>query len=76
MNPRITSPPNKKITNNTKNVVREVFIVRLKVLFNAAFTISSLEPDLIPKYSRTQSNTTTVSLREYPITVKIAAINA
>ena len=62
--------------NNTKNVVSEVFIVRLKVLFNAEFTISSLEPDLILKYSRTLSNTTTVSLREYPITVKIAAINA
>ena len=38
INPLITSPPNKKITNNTKNVVREVFTVLLKVLFKALFT--------------------------------------
>ena len=47
INPLITSPPNKKMINNTKNVVSEVFIVRLKVLFNAAFTI----------FSRTRLNT-------------------
>ena len=64
INPRITSPPNKKITSKTKNVVNEVFMVRLNVLFKAALTISSREPDLYPKYSRILSNTTTVSFNE------------
>ena len=76
MNPLITSPPKIKITSNTKNVVTEVLIVRLKVLLRAAFTISCVVPDFLEKYSRTLSNTTTVSFNEYPITVSIAAINA
>ncbi len=35
MKPRILSPPKMKITNNTKNTVNDVKMVRLNVLFNA-----------------------------------------
>ena len=35
INPLMLSPPKMKITNNTKNTVNDVKIVRLNVLFNA-----------------------------------------
>ena len=34
INPLMTSPPKRKITSNTKNVVIDVLIVLLKVEFN------------------------------------------
>jgi hypothetical protein len=34
INPLITSPPKRKITSNTKNVVKDVLIVLLNVEFN------------------------------------------
>ena len=37
--PRIDSPPKRKIANNTKSVVKEVFNVLLKVEFSAKFTV-------------------------------------
>ena len=41
VNPRITSPPNKKITSSTKKVLNEVLNVRVRVLFNARLMISA-----------------------------------
>src|SRR5690606_37113874 len=74
--PRMTSPPNTNSTANTKTNVNDVMMVRLKVLFTARLTVSPmslcLEPGLL-RYSRNRSNTTTVSLIEYAITVRIAA---
>src|SRR5690606_5179218 len=75
-NPLITSPPKTNNTANTKIMVNEVMIVRLKVELIAWLTVSpkSLLCALgLPKNSRKRSNTTTVSLTEYAITVKIAA---
>ncbi|MNY07265.1 hypothetical protein D3C86_1400620 [compost metagenome] len=42
INPLMLAPPKIKITNNTKNTVNEVKIVRLKVLFNAKLISVSL----------------------------------
>ena len=76
-NPLSESAPNKNIANNTTNVVKEVFNVLLKVLFKAVLTVrSNYQLVCSFKNSLILSNTTTVSLREYPITVSIAAINA
>ena len=38
INPLITSPPNRKITSRTKNVVKDVLTVLLNVLLSALFT--------------------------------------
>jgi hypothetical protein len=38
--PLITSPPKRKIINNTKNVVKDVLIVLLNVEFRALLIIS------------------------------------
>ena len=75
--PLIESPPKMKMANNTTNVVNEVFKVLLNVLLNDEST-TRLNSQFVCslKNSRILSNTTTVSLREYPITVNIAAIKA
>ena len=75
-NPFNTSPPNKKRIRTTINVVAEVISVLLRVLLNASLNTSyTADPDLILKFSLILSNTTTVSLIEYPITVRIEATN-
>src|SRR5699024_7958762 len=76
MNPRMASVPKKKMATNTRKVVMAVLMVRLSVLLIDALTFLRI-PQLgcTPKYSRIRSKTTTVSLIEYPITVKIPAIN-
>ena len=62
---------------STSKVVSEVFNVLLNVLFNAPLTVSSNSfLELSFKNSLILSKTTTVSFKEYPITVKIAAIKA
>ena len=40
VNPRITSPPKRKMASNTKKVLSEVLNVRLRVLFRAVLKIS------------------------------------
>lgn len=64
--PLITSPPKENIINKTKNVVKEVLTVLLKVLFRAELTnsLSYLEDVELLKYSLILSKTTTVSFRE------------
>ena len=76
MNPRRLSPPKTKMAKSTIKVVKDVFNVRLKVLFKASFTCSPLFHPFRLTISRIRSNTTTVSFKEYPITVRIAAIKA
>jgi hypothetical protein len=74
-NPLRTSPPKSNSTVITNNVVREVIIVRLKVLLIAVFTVFSMSEEVFnPKVSLILSNTITVSLILYPITVRMAAI--
>ena len=76
-NPLRESAPRINIETNTTSVVYDVFNVLLNVLLSAEFTVflnSHVECSL--RNSLILSNTTTVSLREYPITVRIAAINA
>jgi len=63
------------MVNNTTNVVKDVFNVLPNVLLTAEFTFS---PPFQPRsaiISRIRSKTTTVSFREYPITVIIGDIN-
>src|SRR5574344_287933 len=75
-NPRITSPPKTAIAINTTNVVPDVLTVLDKVLLTAPFTLSLKSLfgyNLL--YSLILSKITTVSLIEYPIIVKTAAIN-
>jgi hypothetical protein len=58
-------------------VVKDVLIVLLNVELRALLIISWTPFFLLLlMYSRTRSNTTTVSFNEYPIIVKIAAIKA
>ena len=65
------------MANNTTRVVKEVFKVLESVLFKAEFTVfSNSQVECSFKNSLILSNTTTVSFNEYPITVRIAAINA
>ena len=74
--PLIDSPPKIKIVNNTKNVLNDVLMVLERVLFRALSTTWTAEDFLCrTEYSLILSNTTTVSLIEYPTTVNIAAIN-
>ena len=40
VNPRITSPPKRKMDSKTKNVLNDVLNVRLRVLVNDRFMIS------------------------------------
>ena len=72
------SAPKMNIANKTTNVVNDVFKVLDKVLFNAELTVFSKSDveECSFKNSQILSNTTTVSFKEYPITVSIAAINA
>src|SRR5690606_18600657 len=75
--PRIDSPPKINMAKRTKKVVMEVLIVRDSVLFNARLiTPATFLLGFSVRYSLILSKTTTVSLIEYPTTVKIAAINA
>ena len=77
INPWIDSPPKINIAKRTTKVVNDVFNVLLRVEFNAPFTILLNSHDLLINLnSLILSNTTTVSFNEYPITVRIAAINA
>ena len=77
INPLIDSPPKRKIDSNTTKVVNEVFNVLLKVLFKAPLTVLVNSQDLLINLnSLILSNTTTVSLSEYPITVNTAAMKA
>ena len=78
VNPRITSPPKMNMASNTKNIVSEVLIVRLSVALRASLITFSWSCAwwCMPTNSRILSNTTTVSVIEYPITVKMAAMNA
>ena len=77
INPLIDSHPKRKIESSTTKVVKEVFKVLLKVLFRAPLTVLVNSQDLfINLNSLILSNTTTVSFKEYPITVSTAAINA
>ena len=78
INPLILSPPKLKMVNRTTNVESEVLMVRESVLFKASLinVLSSRFPLYRPTYSRIRSKTTTVSLIEYPMTVRIAAMKA
>ena len=75
-NPRSISPPKIQMISNTNMVESEVFMVRPKVLLIAEF-YSSFSGRLGYRvtHSRIRSKMITVSLMEYPITVRIAAIN-
>ena len=77
-NPLKESAPKMNIASKTTNVVNDVFKVLDKVLFNAELTVFSKShvEECYFKNSLILSNTTTVSFKEYPITVSIAAINA
>ena len=64
-NPLIDSPPNIKIVNKTKNVLKDVLIVLDNVLLSAVSIIDSVDDFLCKiEYSLILSNTTTVSLIE------------
>ena len=77
-NPIKFSPPNKNIIINTNNVVKDVFMVLLIVefidLFDNSINLSLFNPNLFVVFSLILSNIITVSFKEYPITVNIAAI--
>ena len=76
-NPLIDPPPKMNRGRSITIVVSEVINVRLKVLLIARLRTSSVDFDVyIPRYSLIRSNTTTVSLIEYAITVSNAAIKA
>ena len=58
-------------------MVKDVLNVLDKVLLSALFTTTLIPSELVPEVlSLTLSNTTTVSLIEYPTTVKTAATKA
>ncbi len=68
------SPPNKNNAVKTSKVVNEVMMVRFSVWFSDVLTTSIGVLFLIfLKFYRMRSNTTNVSLSEYPITARIAA---
>jgi len=76
-NPRITSPPSTNSEINASNVVKDVMNVRLKVSLIDRFRTSFKSFALyLRRFSRTRSNTTTVSFKEYPTIVKSAAMIA
>ena len=63
MNERIESAPRMKMQSSTSSVEAEVMIVRPRVLLSDLFT--SVKKSCLgyrPMFSRTRSNTTTVSL--------------
>ena len=71
------SPPKINIAKRTTRVVNDVLSVLLKVEFSAPLTVFVNSHDLLINLnSLILSNTTTVSFKEYPITVNIAAIKA
>ena len=75
-NPRIDAPPKMKIATNVTIVDNDVLNVRRNVEFKAASVVLVKSRfGYRPMYSRILSNTTTVSLIEYPTIVKIAAMN-
>src|SRR5690606_3049155 len=68
------APPAMAIGNNASAVVTEVNTVRLKVAVMLSFsTCGQSIPGWARKVSRTRSNTTTLSLTEYPISASNAA---
>ena len=74
--PRITSPPKMAIATKTKRVVADVLIVRDNVEFNASFIFSQISRlGYSVRYSLILSKITTVSFKEYPMMVRMAAMN-
>src|SRR5574344_2157770 len=74
--PRITSPPKMAIASKTTSVVVDVLTVRDRVEFNASLMFSQISRlGYIVRYSLILSKITTVSFREYPMIVRMAAIN-
>ena len=68
------SPPTSAIGSKASSVVNEVNTVLLSVLFTASLIISARERSgLMRSNSLTRSNTTTLSLIEYPIKASSAA---
>lgn len=65
-------PPKKKRTRTAVNVVTDVSTVLERVALIAAFIMSFTSPRWFCRLSRIRSNTTMVSLMEYPAMVRNA----
>ena len=71
----ITGPPHTRSATTASRVVREVLMVRERVWLMESLSRGTMPLESPHQFSRTRSNTTMVSFREYPTMVRMAAMN-